>query len=53
MSDGINAPLPAEDYTHTIRPNDNFPVTFTRYGINTGINDYFLSFKMDCIDGKE
>ena len=51
LSDGINAPLPVEAYTHTIRPNDNFPVTFTRYGINTAINDYFLSFKMDCIDG--
>ncbi|CAB5187111.1 Proprotein convertase, P [uncultured Caudovirales phage] len=51
LSDGINYPLPVEDYTHTIRPNDNFPVTFTRLGMDLATKLYYLVFKMDCIDG--
>jgi subtilisin-like proprotein convertase family protein len=51
LNDGINAPLPADGYIHTIRPNDNFPVTFTRLGMSSGSNDYFLNFEIDCLDG--
>lgn len=47
---GMNSPVPRTGYTHTIRPNDNFPVVFSRLGMNVNSNN-FLSFDINCIDG--
>ena len=51
LYDGMNKPLPRTGYTHTIRPNDNFPIVFSRLGLSPTSQTNYLTYEVNTLSG--